>query len=55
MTTSTIGLSAGSFSSLQTSSRVLPAWRAMNGMSLTLEKFSKPPDIGSRSAIDAFA
>ena len=27
----------------------------MNGMSLTLEKLSKPPDIGSRSAIDALA
>ena len=26
----------------------------MNGMSLTFEKVSKPPDIGRRSAIDAF-
>src|SRR5687768_6367773 len=50
-----IGLSVGILSGLQTSSRVFVDWRAMNGMSFTFEKVSNPPDIGSRSAIEAFA
>ena len=51
----TMGLSAGSLRRLQTSSRASDACRAMKGMSLTFEKFSNPPDIGSRRAMDALA
>ena len=50
-----VGASAGSLRVLHTCSRVCVAWRAMNGMSRTFEKLSKPPHIGRRSAIDAFA
>ena len=43
------GLLAGIFRALQTSFADFVACRAMNGMSLTFEKLSKPADIGSRS------